>query len=487
MAHHIHISNRLNQDLHVLAFPNPDWVWADMAVSLASLGSSGIKAVKSATDLWKAIYIIKGLGTASGAGLKLTEFFKENGCVISPNDSKNVYDKTNWNITSPSYWGAVLGASTVTLVICSADLSLSAQFNSNDDFSWIAGDRDILRAHYGRLWVPDPNAGAVDWDAVPPCSMNHRQGYFSTPRSSLALWQPYGSPLFFAQGTDHRWDVGSIQTHGCYTGPLNSGEWANYYESLSTYEATIDENGSKKDAFFCFMQRSNDGVWSIQRMDPSGTWGSETDTGTMSKFYPVTLSFGICNCDKWSESIDTGSKTVTVRKSKITPKYLFGHAPDKSWFLREMNHDGKMGKEIGRGTWNDYYSSCAVISVGNIEYLVGQSQSTRRWFMQPFQKNSFGNESDYGTWSEYFPVITSFTIGGRYYLFRQNEFGTWYINEISTKGKMSEVIDWGAGTLHKKTISFRARGRNYLLMIAEYEWSIKEISVNSGTFSLLDM
>ena len=82
-------------------------------------------------------------------------------------DVINVLNKKTYenplNYLSPSFYGTLLGASDMTLIIVSEGLAKAAYFNSNSDYSWICTEEGVVRAKYGHLWVEDPSKGNYSW------------------------------------------------------------------------------------------------------------------------------------------------------------------------------------------------------------------------------------------------------------------------------------------------------------------------------------
>ena len=167
MSNEMHFANQLNEDVYVLIAPNSDWTWADLATDLAFLAVDGIGAINAVKDVWTAIKTVQALGDGIGSALKFTEFFKENGITIESGEVKNVLDKTTYenplNYLSPSFYGTLLGASDMTVIVVTKELGKAAYFNSNSDYSWICTENGVVRAQYGHLWVQDPSEGEHDW------------------------------------------------------------------------------------------------------------------------------------------------------------------------------------------------------------------------------------------------------------------------------------------------------------------------------------
>lgn len=163
----MHFANELNEDVYVLVAPNSDWTWADLATDLAFLAVDGIGAVNAVKDVWTAVKTVQALGDSIGSALKFTEFFKENGITIKAGDVKDVLDKTTYknplNYLTPSFYGAIFGASDITVIVVTKELKKAAYFNSNSDYSWICTEEGVVRAKYGHLWVADPSEGDHKW------------------------------------------------------------------------------------------------------------------------------------------------------------------------------------------------------------------------------------------------------------------------------------------------------------------------------------
>jgi len=117
----VHIANQTNENIYVLAAPNPDWVWADVAINItltvASLGLGYSTGISTLTALQRAGAAITAILSAAsiGASLKhgiLTEksviaakkeadkihkFLDRNALKIEPKQFKKVFETTNWN------------------------------------------------------------------------------------------------------------------------------------------------------------------------------------------------------------------------------------------------------------------------------------------------------------------------------------------------------------------------------------------------------
>ncbi|MEZ4426472.1 MAG: hypothetical protein R3A51_02135 [Nannocystaceae bacterium] len=68
----------------------------------------------------------------------------------------------------PSAWAAITeGARHHARRILSASNTVFATFSTNSDDSWIATDKSVVRAKYGTLSTPDPDAGEYQWEGNP--------------------------------------------------------------------------------------------------------------------------------------------------------------------------------------------------------------------------------------------------------------------------------------------------------------------------------
>ncbi|MCW8329251.1 hypothetical protein MD588_10580 [Photobacterium sp. SDRW27] len=163
MSNSVHFANNLDSDIYVMVAPNQDWVWADLSTDLAFLAVDGIGAVNAVKDVWTAIKTVQALGDGIGSALKFTEFFKKNGITIKSGQCKDVLSKTTYenplNYLTPSFWGALFGASDVTIIAVTDELKMSVMYNTNSDYSWIATGESVVRAKYGSLWQQSPQSG----------------------------------------------------------------------------------------------------------------------------------------------------------------------------------------------------------------------------------------------------------------------------------------------------------------------------------------
>ncbi|WP_407288854.1 hypothetical protein [Streptomyces sp. BP-8] len=186
MAMHNHFSNDASQNVYVVLAMNPEWLAADFVADLGlmAVGIGELKAATSVTTLPETIATLKDAYTlfklsagvlggtisvggrsaeATKAAVELITKFKENAIKIEPDQTVDVRDSSLWELFNLSGWAALLGASTVSMLVMTEDGKHVAQFNSGEDDSWIATDEKVVRAKYGTLHEPDPSQGEYVW------------------------------------------------------------------------------------------------------------------------------------------------------------------------------------------------------------------------------------------------------------------------------------------------------------------------------------
>jgi hypothetical protein len=186
MANNIHVANTLTQSVYVLPAKSTEWVIADLVTDAAlfAVGVSEIKAVLTGAQLPATINSIadlfaflKGAGTllsgtiavgsrSGEAVLELVRHFKENSVEVPANDYRNVLESSFLDYFSASGLASLAGAETVTLTIMSSDGLRTAQFGTNNDFSWIITEQGAVRAKYGTIWQPSPGDGQNNWSVI---------------------------------------------------------------------------------------------------------------------------------------------------------------------------------------------------------------------------------------------------------------------------------------------------------------------------------
>ncbi|MBS0471923.1 MAG: hypothetical protein JSR60_12675 [Proteobacteria bacterium] len=204
--HKIHIANKSNQPYYVLVVPNSDWTWADLAsipvtgIAAYKIGSAlggvswvvnTINSIRGLATLLQAAKVLSTLKTLYDAGqnvkalleaqklgqiadltgsdveimrARAREFLEKNAVQILPSEYKEVFDTNMWNpisYLSPSKIGSAFGASNVTVFLCSADLNTHVTFNTNGDYSWIIGTKEIQRSRYGTIMKEDRDSGYI--------------------------------------------------------------------------------------------------------------------------------------------------------------------------------------------------------------------------------------------------------------------------------------------------------------------------------------
>lgn len=179
------VANDSGQDIYVIAAANPDWVIADVATDAALIlvGLTELKAtltlaelpatIASFRDLYQFIKITGTLLSGSfsvgsrpaEAALAVIEAVKKHSIPISAGDAKDVKDANFLAMyLNASGIGGILGASTVSVMVMSADGKQVAMWNTGPDDSWIATrEKNIVRSKYGSVWQHDPGAGSVNW------------------------------------------------------------------------------------------------------------------------------------------------------------------------------------------------------------------------------------------------------------------------------------------------------------------------------------
>jgi hypothetical protein len=183
----IYVANDSGQDIYVMAGLTPGWAIADFIVDIALIVTpfDELSAVAEAvglpaalktfgdifTTLQSAGKILNKASSASADALdKANQFVSafQNTAVsthIVYGDFQDVYKEDTLTMyLTPSGIAGMLGASTVSLLVMSADGKQQAMWDTGPDNSWIAtGSQTIVRSKYGSIWQQDPASGSQDW------------------------------------------------------------------------------------------------------------------------------------------------------------------------------------------------------------------------------------------------------------------------------------------------------------------------------------
>jgi hypothetical protein len=168
-------------DVRVCVAPNKDWVIADMTTTVAttvafavategtSLGAVPTQ-IKTIREAWQVLKLAKTCATVAGLGFKVAKLLDEITVRIPPGEKRTVLDTAIRNplrYIDPSGWGAIYGASDVTLMVFLWDpeahrILEQVQFNSNSDTTWVVDElRGVARS--SRQTPAIPARGFHSW------------------------------------------------------------------------------------------------------------------------------------------------------------------------------------------------------------------------------------------------------------------------------------------------------------------------------------
>jgi hypothetical protein len=143
----IWVENRLrDKAIHVIITPNEDYQLAELLMAFASLGSSALDFVKTASDL---VLLLRTLSLAKNAKAvidKLKGVIPECSITIPPRQVREVYDALR---NDPLKWtkasGIVelFGGKTVTLIITDEDFKNTVKFNTELNKSYHADETGV--------------------------------------------------------------------------------------------------------------------------------------------------------------------------------------------------------------------------------------------------------------------------------------------------------------------------------------------------------
>lgn len=180
----IHIANNTWMDVHVLVSPNKDYVIGDITATVATTVASAIVTsggslgevparIKSFSDLWKLLKLLKTMGTVVGLGIKTSELIANHTIRIAPHEVKNVLHKALYNpldYLGPTGWAAIFGGSEITIAVLLYNPKMNVvekltKFNTNSDYSWLVSSLPgVVRVKYGKLWVPQKGGIVHAWE-----------------------------------------------------------------------------------------------------------------------------------------------------------------------------------------------------------------------------------------------------------------------------------------------------------------------------------
>ncbi|WP_371656672.1 MULTISPECIES: hypothetical protein [unclassified Streptomyces] len=181
----VHVTNHLNQDIHVMPTLDKGWLLADVLADTA-LFAIGVGEIATATglalpaelatfaDLAQFLKATAGLlsGTAATGtrsaevALELVEAFKKGAIKVPAGESVNVREQgfLSTYFKPTSGWFGMADFTTVDLTVMTQDGKRTADVDSSPDQSWIADETGISRAVYGTLNQVDTNSAAVAWN-----------------------------------------------------------------------------------------------------------------------------------------------------------------------------------------------------------------------------------------------------------------------------------------------------------------------------------
>ena len=313
----IHVANNTSEDVYVFVTPNKDWAWGDLgfsiATSIATLGVGSVSVVNSVSTLSKLMNIVKLVIKVASYGAKvykladnitleltqekieearkikqeIIDFLEKEAVKIPSKEFRQVDEVKNYNplrMITPSGWGALFGASDVTLFITTSSLSHQVMFNTNSDFSWVVYQNEIVRAKYGTVWTPSREDGFYRFPLLDRLVV----GDFLQPGESIGspngnydfVYQTDGNAVIYKRnkpkGEDALW---SSKTDG-------ESAWRTYMQedgNLVVYRAeqhpvwASNVYGEEEKYKNCTLVMQDDGNLVVYNGENEAIWASGTD------------------------------------------------------------------------------------------------------------------------------------------------------------------------------------------------------------------
>jgi len=139
-------NRRRDKAIYVMVVPNEDYQFAELLIAFASLGSSALDMVKTATDL---VLLLRTLSLAKNAKAvidKLKDVIPESSITIRPGQVGEVYnallnDPLKW--MKPTGIVELFGGKAVTLIITDEDFKNTVKFNTELNKSYHADETGV--------------------------------------------------------------------------------------------------------------------------------------------------------------------------------------------------------------------------------------------------------------------------------------------------------------------------------------------------------
>lgn len=165
----IYITNWLNvdggPDFAVVVSPSPGWALVDFLFDISSIldDVAELRAlidlpevIETIEDLWEVVRkcaaIISDIDSNSAAAINIIREVFDKASVIKFNSTENVLSRGfSDTYLTPSGWGGIVGADTLTIHVVSRDGRYISQYSSGPDDTWIFDPDGIWRAEYGTL------------------------------------------------------------------------------------------------------------------------------------------------------------------------------------------------------------------------------------------------------------------------------------------------------------------------------------------------
>lgn len=178
MSHQLHIANGLPVLIQAMVFPNENLKLADMlseefiklAVDVFMTANTGSPTPMATEDVIlkrvSELLMLLRKGTSPQAGKALTNMFAQCGVPIQARQVVEVLSATQYQqggIFAPSFWASYFSATDVTVCLYVQSLNQIVSIETNSDYSWICRPDGVIRAKYGKLWVPAEDLDRHSW------------------------------------------------------------------------------------------------------------------------------------------------------------------------------------------------------------------------------------------------------------------------------------------------------------------------------------
>jgi len=293
-------------------------------------------------------------------------------------------------------------------------------------------------------------AGAAICMTVALISCNKEVEWPEPPANSGPITAGYGVFLFYNDDWKDYGDITFTQCIGTDWGPeIFRGSAFNKWKRLAGVEA-----GSHQFMFGHNAQwngSTDDKTYMINQILGNGEIGNETESGKFMKNYETLVGFRLG-----------------------TRGFLFGQDRygDHYWFVQEITSGGRFGAETDNGSWHNYYKTATPFYVNGKTFIFFQTEdSDNYWFIAYVSPAGQLYDVCDGYWGEYWPTTTSYQLDGKTYLFglgpkhgtNDQVNGGWFIQAINSDGSMGAETDRGLWVnYYNHVIAYNVGARAYI-------------------------